>query len=85
MNAATEETFGWTRADAIGKPFLELVVAAEDRGDARRRPRRPAGPLLGARLEITALRADRRPFPAELAITRVDVPARCSSRSRSAT
>jgi PAS domain S-box-containing protein len=31
-------------------------------------------PLLGARLEISALRSDRRSFPAELAITRVDVP-----------
>ena len=36
---------------------------------------RPApGPLLGARLEINALRSDHRTFPAEVAITRVDVP-----------
>ena len=33
-----------------------------------------SGPLLGARLEVNAIRADLRPFPAELAITRVDVP-----------
>jgi PAS domain S-box-containing protein len=33
-----------------------------------------SGPLLGSRLEINALRSDRRSFPAELAITRVDVP-----------
>ena len=73
VNAATEETFGWTRADAMGKPFLELVVAADDRGSLAD-VLTAGSPLLGARLEITALRGDRRSFPAELAITRVDVP-----------
>ena len=33
-----------------------------------------AGPLLGSRLEINALRSDHRTFSAEIAITRVDVP-----------
>jgi PAS domain S-box-containing protein len=73
VNTATEETFGWTRPDAVGKPFLELVVAADDRG-ALADVLQADSPLLGARLEITALRSDRRSFPAELAITRVDVP-----------
>jgi len=73
VNTATEETFGWTRPDAVGKPFLELVVAADDRG-ALADVLTAGSPLLGARLEITALRSDRRSFPAELAITRVDVP-----------
>jgi PAS domain S-box-containing protein len=73
VNTATEETFGWTRPEAVGRSFLELVVAAADRdplGDVLT----AGSPLLGARLEITALRSDRRSFPAELAITRVDVP-----------
>jgi PAS domain S-box-containing protein len=73
VNTATEETFGWTRPDAVGKPFLELVVAADDRV-ALADVLQADSPLLGARLEITALRSDRRSFPAELAITRVDVP-----------
>jgi len=73
VNTATEETFGWTRPDAVGKPFLELVVAAEDRGSLAD-VLTAGSPLLGSRLEITALRSDRRSFPAELAITRVDVP-----------
>jgi PAS domain S-box-containing protein len=73
VNTATEETFGWTRPDAVGKSFLELVVAAEDRGSLAD-VLTAGSPLLGARLEITALRSDRRSFPAELAITRVDVP-----------
>jgi PAS domain S-box-containing protein len=74
VNPATEEIFGWTRADAIGKPFLELVVAPEHRADLAGIIETGTGPLLGSRLEINALRSDRRSFPAEIAITRVDVP-----------
>ena len=74
VNQATEETFGWMRTDAIGMPFLDLVVAPEDRDDLAGVLESGTGPLLGARLEITALRSDRRSFPAEIAITRVDVP-----------
>jgi PAS domain S-box-containing protein len=73
VNTATEETFGWTRPDALGKAFLELVVAPRDR-EALADVLTAGSPLLGSRLEITALRSDRRSFPAELAITRVDVP-----------
>jgi PAS domain S-box-containing protein len=73
LNPATEETFGWTRADAIGKPFLEIVVAPEHRADLAAALASPTSPLLGTPLEITALRADHRTFPAELAITRVEL------------
>lgn len=71
VNPATEETFGWACVDVIGKPFLELAVAAEDRDDVG--GMLSGQPLLGAPLEIAALRSDRRSFPAEAAITRVDV------------
>ena len=74
VNPATEETFGWTRPDAVGKRFLELVVAPEHRDELAEVLKTGTGPLLGARLEITALRSDHRTFPAEIAITRVDVP-----------
>jgi PAS domain S-box-containing protein len=74
VNPATEETFGWMRADAIGMPFLDLVIAPEHRDDLAGVLDTGTGPLLGARLEISALRSDRRSFPAEIAITRVDVP-----------
>jgi PAS domain S-box-containing protein len=73
VNPATEEVFGWTRAEAVGRLFLELVVAAGDR-DALGEVLTAGSPLLGSRLEISALRHDRRSFPAEVAITRVDVP-----------
>jgi PAS domain S-box-containing protein len=73
VNPATEEVFGWTRPDAIGKPFLDLVVATDDR-EALGEVLTAGSPLLGARLEISALRHDRRSFPAEVAITLVDSP-----------
>lgn len=74
VNPATEETFGWTRADAIGKPFLELAIAHEHRAELADVLASGTGPLLGARLEVSALRSDHRTFAAETAITRVDVP-----------
>ncbi len=74
VNPATEETFGWTRPEVVGKAFLELAVAPEHRPDLADVLASGSGPLLGARLEINALRSDRRTFPAEAAITRVDVP-----------
>jgi PAS domain S-box-containing protein len=74
VNPATEETFGWTRPDAVGKRFLELVVAPEHREELAGVLETGTGPLIGARLEINALRSDHRSFPAEIAITRVDVP-----------
>jgi PAS domain S-box-containing protein len=74
VNPATEETLGWARTDVLGKPFLELTVAEEQRDDLGGVFAHGSGPLLGSRLEINALRSDHRTFPAEIAITRVDVP-----------
>jgi PAS domain S-box-containing protein len=74
VNPATEETFGWTRADAIGKPFLELAIAPDNRDELAPVLAGPDSPLLGARLEVSALRSDHRTFAAEAAITRVDLP-----------
>lgn len=73
VNPATEETFGWTRPEAVGKSFLELVVAPAERSQLAD-VLSAESPLLGSRLEIVALRSDRRSFPAEMSITRVDVP-----------
>jgi PAS domain S-box-containing protein len=75
INPATEETFGWTRGDAVGKPFLEIAVADAHRDELGAVLAAGESPLLGARLEVLALRSDHRTFPAEAAITRVDVSA----------
>ncbi len=74
VNPATEETLGWARNDVLGKVFLELAVAEGHREDLAGVFANGSGPLLGSRLEITALRSDYRTFSAEVAITRVDVP-----------
>jgi PAS domain S-box-containing protein len=73
FNPAAEETFGWTRAEVVGRELLELAVAEEHRPELAAVLSSGRGALLGARLEITALRSDRRSFPAELALNRVDV------------
>ena len=75
VNPATEETLGWTRADTVGQSFLELVAAPQDRASLSE-IFTVGNPLLGSKLEVTALRSDGRSFPAEIAITRVDVPGR---------
>lgn len=74
LNPATEETFGWTRGDALGKPFLDLIVAPEHRDEIAAVLTTGSGPLIGTRIEINAIRSDHRSFPVEAAITRVDVP-----------
>jgi PAS domain S-box-containing protein len=74
VNPATEETLGWTRADAVGKRFLQFAIAPEHHDELEEVLASGTSPLLGARLEINALRSDHRTFPAEIAITRVDLP-----------
>lgn len=74
MNPAAEEVFGWARTDVLGRGFLETVIAPEHREALAPMLATGTGPLLGTRLEVSALRSDYRTFTAEIAITRVDVP-----------
>jgi len=64
-NRQATETFGWSREEAVGKPILATIF--------------PPGTLpleqlitdesaVGTRVELTALRADGRQFPAEMTI-----------------
>jgi len=73
INPATEETFGCTRADLIGKRFLDVLIAPAYRAELAAVLATGTGPLIGSRVEISALRSDHRTFTAEVAITRVDV------------
>lgn len=75
FNAAAEKVFGYRHADAIGRPMAELIVPPHLRerhyqGMAHYL-KTGEGPLLGRRVEITAMRADGSEFPAELAITAI--------------
>ena len=72
FNPAAERAFGHRRADVIGKPLAETLIPPRLRDAHRDGLARfldsGAGPFLGRRVEVTALRADGSEFPAELAI-----------------
>ena len=58
--ARAEETFGWSRAEVLGVPLVDLIVPqqyrdAHNKGLAQFRSSR-GGPVLGADLEVSALR-----------------------------
>jgi PAS domain S-box-containing protein len=82
FNRAAELTFGYRRAEVLGEELAELIVPLEHRQAHRQAlarwtaqgPTAGAGTLLGRRIEVTAVRSDGSEFPAELAISRVDVP-----------
>lgn len=72
FNAAAEKTFGHSREDALGKEMAALIIPPRYR-EAHRRGLKHylatgAGPVLGKRIEISAMRSDGTEFPVELAI-----------------
>jgi PAS domain S-box-containing protein len=75
FNAAAERTFGYARAEVIGKPLPEMIIPPSLR-EAHRRGmaallKGGTGKLLGRRVEMPAMRADSSEFPVELTITRI--------------
>jgi diguanylate cyclase (GGDEF)-like protein/PAS domain S-box-containing protein len=78
FNPAAERTFGYRREDALGKPMAELIIPPSTRDQHLRGMARyletGRGSILDRRQELTAMRADGTLFPAELSVTRVDVP-----------
>jgi len=75
-NPAAERTFGFMRADAIGKEMADLIIPPRYRERHRRglahHHETGQGPVLGNRLELSAITADGSEFPVELAITRIE-------------
>jgi PAS domain S-box-containing protein len=78
FNPAAETTFGYSRAEALGRSMADLIVPPSLRerhhqgfaaylrtGESR---------ILGRRIELTAMRRDGSEFPAEIAITRIPLP-----------
>jgi diguanylate cyclase (GGDEF)-like protein/PAS domain S-box-containing protein len=82
FNRAAEQTFGFRREDVLGRELAELMVppgAREAHRAALTRwtehgPGPGAGARLGRRIEVEAMRSDGSLFPAELAISRVELP-----------
>jgi len=74
-NRAAENTFGYRRADVLGKEMAELIIPAGLREQYRRGLAHflatGEGRRLGKRIEMPALRADGQEFPAELTVTNV--------------
>ena len=73
FNSAAELMFGLARWEAIGRSMADLIIPARYR-EAHRRGmarylRTQESPILGKRIELTAMRADGSEFPVELVVT----------------
>jgi PAS domain S-box-containing protein len=72
-NRQAEETFGWTRPEALGRRMSETIIPAQYRLSHERGLEQffktGQGPVLNRRIEINGLRRDGTEFPVELAIT----------------
>src|SRR5688500_17779307 len=73
FNPAAERTFGYSRPAVIGKDLAELIIPPHLREQHRRGLAHYLatghGPVLGKRIDITALRSDGTEFPVELIIS----------------
>lgn len=75
FNPAAEQTLGYRRMDVLGKPLADVIVPPslreKHRAGFERYLATGVSRVLGRRLEMTALCADGREIPVELAITRI--------------
>ncbi len=76
-NHQAEQTFGWSRAEAVGQPMAELIIPAELRGRHELGMRSfvysGGGPVVNKRIELPALHRDGRTIPVELSVASVRV------------
>src|SRR5262245_19545146 len=76
-NRHAEITFGWSRAEAVGRVLSETIIPSQFREAHIRGLARflvtGEGPVLNRVLEVPALRSDGREFPAEISIAPVRV------------
>ncbi len=79
-NPAAETTFGYTHAQACGRPVEDLIIPPRLRAAHRAGMARVAGGgpgrVLGRRLQLDALHADGHEFPVEMTLTVTDEPDR---------
>ncbi|HEX2100480.1 MAG TPA: PAS domain S-box protein, partial [Candidatus Synoicihabitans sp.] len=77
FNPAAERTFGYTKAEVMGRDMADLIIPPTLRARHREGMARlltgQAPHMLGRRIEISAIRRDGTEFPIELAITRIDL------------
>jgi two-component system sensor histidine kinase/response regulator len=76
-NPQAEASFGWARRDALGRELAATIIPERDRAAHRRGIEHflatGEGPVLGRRLELTALHRDGREFPVELTISPIEM------------
>lgn len=76
-NPAAERMFGFTRDEVLGEDLSELIIPSPLRNAHRRGLAHylesGEGPVLGKRIELSALRKDGSEFPCELAITAFNI------------
>jgi len=77
FNPAAEKMFARARTSALGQELAEQIIPPSLRDKHRRGLERCLagghGPLLGKRMETTAIRADGKEFPVELTINKVNL------------
>ena len=80
FNPAAEQTFGYTRAEALGQSMESLIVPADQRAahndGMTHYLQTGVGPILGQRREVEAVRKNGEVFPVELAVIPVDLGGR---------
>jgi diguanylate cyclase len=76
FNPAAERTFGYQRDEVLGKNLANIIIPPESRQAHREGFNRfcnsGESKMLGKRMELNAMRADGREFPAELTISAID-------------
>ncbi|MGE5195066.1 MAG: PAS domain S-box protein [Deltaproteobacteria bacterium] len=80
-NTQAQTTFGWKKEEVLGKILVDLIIPTQYRAahtaGIRRYLETGVGPVLNARLEITALHRDGHEFPVELTVWAVHAPNGC--------
>ncbi len=75
FNPAAERTFGYSKAEAVGRPMPDLIIPPDLRAKhyagMRHYRETGEGPVLGRRVELHGMKADGTLIPVELAITRL--------------
>lgn len=77
FNSAAEAVFGYQRTEVLGKEMAEILIPPHLR-EAHRKGLAHylwtgEAPVLGKRIEMSAMRADGKEFPIELAVARIPV------------
>ncbi|HEV8574114.1 MAG TPA: PAS domain S-box protein [Dehalococcoidia bacterium] len=76
FNPAAQAMFGYTAAEAVGSAMNELIVPPSLRAKHRKGMSKylttGKGPILGKRIEMSAIRSDSTEFPVEIAIVPIE-------------